>query len=289
MSLETRGMLLGLIGVVMFSFTLPFTRIAVAEIDPFLVASGRGVIAAAVAGIFLWWRGAAWPDKAQSRSLMLVVLGVVIGFPVFTSIAMQTVSAAHGAVVLGILPLATALFATFRLGERPSAGFWVAACVGSGIVVSFALWQGGGDFQVADLALLAACIAAAMGYAEGGRLSQTLGGPQVISWALVFSAPVLLPASIWLAMKHGISASPRAWVGFAYVSLFSMLIGFFFWYKGLALGGIARVGQVQLLQPFMTLAAAALVFGEVLDWRHLLFASLVIATVAIGRRARIAR
>lgn len=289
MSPETRGMLLGLIGVAMFSLTLPFTRMAVAEIDPVLVACGRAVIAAIAGGVFLWWRRAPWPDRLQARSLVVVVLGVVVGFPVFTSMAMQTAPAAHGAVVLGILPLATALFATFRCGERPSRGFWAAACVGSAIVVGFALWEGGGSVRAADLALLLGVLAGAMGYAEGGRLSRALGGPEVICWAVVLSVPVMLPICVWIAVEHGINASPRAWLGFAYISVCSMLIGFFFWYKGLALGGIARVGQVQLLQPFMTLAGAALLLGEALDPRHLLFASAVIAIVAIGRRARVAR
>jgi drug/metabolite transporter (DMT)-like permease len=128
-----------------------------------------------------------------------------------------------------------------------------------------------------------------MGYAEGGRLSQTMGGQQVISWALVLSMPVLLPITIWLGWSYGVTASAKAWIGFGYVSLFSMFVGFFFWYKGLALGGIARVGQVQLLQPFLTLVGAALILGETLDARNFLFAAAVIAIVAIGRRASVKR
>jgi drug/metabolite transporter (DMT)-like permease len=289
MTQESRGMWLGLTGVAIFSLTLPFTKMAVAELNPVLVALGRAVVAAIGSAILLWWIGAPRPTRSQTRALLVTALGVVVGFPVFASVAMRYVPASHGAVVIGILPLATALFGALRFGERPSAGFWLAALVGSGIVIGFALWQGGGEFHAADLALFAAVVAAAMGYAEGARLSQTMGGQQVISWALVLSMPLLLPLTIWLGWKYGVSASPRAWIGFGYVSLFSMFIGFFFWYKGLALGGIARVGQVQLLQPFLTLVGAALILGETLDMRNVLFAFAVIAVVAIGRRMTIKR
>lgn len=289
MSQETRGMWLGLAGVAIFSLTLPFTRLAVAELDPVLVALGRAVVAAAGSAALLWWMRSPRPTRRQWKALTITSLGVVVGFPLFSSIAMRYVPAAHGAVVIGVLPLATALFGALRFGERPSVAFWAAAVTGSGLVIGFALWQGDGSFHVADLALFAAVVAAAMGYAEGGRLSQTMGGQQVISWALVLALPVLLPVTIWLSLVHGLDASPRAWLGFGYVSLFSMFIGFFFWYKGLALGGIARVGQVQLVQPFLTLLGAALILGETLEAKHFLFALAVIAVVALGRRAAIRR
>ena len=286
---ETRGMWLGTIGVAIFSLTLPFTRMAVEELNPVLVALGRAVVAAAASAALLWWLGAPRPNRSQLRALIITSLGVVIGFPVFSSIAMRYVPASHGAVVVGILPLATALFGALRFGERPSTGFWIAAIAGSAIVIAFALWQGGGELHPADFALFAAVVAAAMGYAEGGRLSQTMGGQQVISWALVLSMPVLLPVTIWLGWSYGVTASTKAWIGFGYVSIFSMFIGFFFWYKGLALGGIARVGQVQLLQPFLTLLGAALILGESLDARNFLFAVAVIAVVAIGRSMSVKR
>lgn len=289
MTQETKGMLLGAIGVAMFSLTLPFTRVAVAELHPVFVALGRAVVAAACSAILLWWTGAARPTKAQMKSLLITALGVVVGFPVFSSIAMHYVPASHGAIILGILPLATALFGALRFGERPSLGFWIAAVIGSALVVGFALQQGGGELHIADFALFVAVMAAAMGYAEGGRLSQTMGGQQVISWALVLSMPIVLPVTIWLGWEHGVSASPAAWLGFAYVSLFSMFIGFFFWYRGLALGGIARVGQVQLIQPFLTLLGAALILGELLELRTFLFALAIIAVVAIGRKMPIRR
>lgn len=289
MTQETRGMLLGVVGVAIFSLTLPFTRMAVAELNPVLVALGRAVVAAMGSAVLLWWLGARRPTSSQLRALLITAAGVVVGFPVLSSIAMRYVPASHGAIVVGILPLATALFGALRFGERPSVGFWIAAVVGSGIVIGFAILQGGGSLHMADFALLGAVAAAAMGYAEGGRLSQTMGGQQVICWALVLSMPVLLPITLWLGWQYGINASAKAWIGFGYVSLFSMFIGFFFWYKGLALGGIARVGQVQLLQPFLTLVGAALILGETLETNHLLFALAVIGVVAAGRRMTIRR
>ncbi|GAC1324837.1 MAG: DMT family transporter [Collimonas sp.] len=286
---ESKGMWLGLVGVAVFSLTLPFTRMAVAELNPVFVAFGRAVVAALCSILLLWKLKAPLPTAAQWKALALTALGVVIGFPLFSSVAMRYVPAAHGAIVLGILPLATAMFGALRFGERPSVGFWIAAVAGSAIVVIFALSQGGGSLQVADLALLAAVVAAAMGYAEGGRMSQTMGGQQVIAWALVLALPVLLPITVWLGWQYGVSASPKAWLGFAYVSLFSMFIGFFFWYKGLALGGIARVGQVQLLQPFLTLLGAALILGEALDSSNILFALTVLVVVAFGRKMAVRR
>ncbi|MDY7579734.1 DMT family transporter [Herbaspirillum sp. RTI4] len=286
---ESKGMWLGLAGVAIFSLTLPFTRLAVADLHPALVAFGRAVVAGCFAIVLLRYRKAPRPVGQQWRALAITALGVVVGFPLLSSMAMRQVPAAHGAVVLGILPLATALFGALRFGERPSNGFWLAAVAGSGIVIVFALMQGGGGLQEADLALFAAVLAAAMGYAEGGRLSQTMGGQQVICWALVLSLPVLLPVTLWLGWTYGVRASPQAWLGFAYVSLFSMFIGFFFWYKGLALGGIARVGQMQLLQPFMTLIGAAVIVGEKWQMSHFLFALLVISVVMLGRRTAVRR
>ncbi|WP_433694177.1 DMT family transporter [Herbaspirillum seropedicae] len=286
---ESRGMWLGLIGVAVFSLTLPFTRIAVAELSPAFVAFGRAVVAGLCSLALLAWMRAPRPNAQQLRGLVITALGVVVGFPLFSSIAMRYVPAAHGAVVVGLLPLATALFGALRFGERPSAGFWLSALAGSAIVIAFALRAGGGSFHAADFALFGAVITAAMGYAEGGRLAQSMGGQNVIAWALVVALPVMLPVSLWLGWQDRLSASAPAWLAFGYVSLFSMFIGFFFWYKGLALGGIARVGQVQLLQPFMSLLGAAVIAGEALDASNMLFALAVIVVVAIGRRMAVRR
>jgi drug/metabolite transporter (DMT)-like permease len=289
---ETGGMLLGLVGVAMFSLTLPFTRMAVAELDPAFVALGRALVAAALGAIWLRWNRVALPPRSALLPLALVSLGCVIGFPWLTSIALRTLPASHGAVLVGILPLATALFSALRGNEKPSAGFWMMALLGSGIVIGFALRQSGGSFQPADLLMFGAVALGALGYAEGGRLSQSMGGQQVISWALVLSAPLLVPLVLWLswprldAIAH---AGARAWIGFAYVSVFSMFIGFFFWYRGMVLGGIARVGQVQLVQPFLTLVGAALLLGEPLELSNFVFALAVIAVVAGGRKMQVRR
>jgi drug/metabolite transporter (DMT)-like permease len=287
--LEVRGMWLGLAGVAIFSLTLPFTRLAVTELDPVFVAMGRAVVAALLAAILLWMQKARLPDYVDLKALLITAAGVVIGFPLCSTWAMQFVPAAHGAIVLGILPLATALFAAIRFHERPSPGFWLMAVIGSALVIVFALMQGAGHLQWADLALFGAVLAAAMGYAEGGRLAQRMGGLQVIAWALILILPVTLGLSIWSVWQHGLHASPIVWSGFAYVSVFSMFIGFLFWYKGLATGGIARVGQMQLLQPFMSLVVAAVIVGETLSWTNMGFALAVIVTVGLGRRMKIYR
>ncbi|WP_292045689.1 DMT family transporter [Massilia sp. UBA6681] len=200
------------------------------------------------------------------------------------SIALRSLPASHGALLVGVLPLVTALYAALRGHERPSRGFWGMALLGSSLVVGFALAQGGGSLHPADLLVFGAVAAAAVGYAEGGRLARSLGGPETICWALVLAAPVLLPVLLW----HGIPAlggvGTASWLGFAYVTAISMFIGFFFWYRGLALGGVARVGQVQLLQPFMSLVGAALLLGEALTLANCAFAPAVAAVVFAGRR-----
>ncbi len=284
---EASGMLLGLAGVAIFSLTLPFTRMAVAELPPAFVALGRALVAAALAGGWLLARRVPLPPRQALPQLALVAGGCVIGFPWLTSIALQSLPASHGAVLIGILPLATALASALRGHDRPSAGFWLMAVLGSAIVVGFALRQGGGSFHLADLLMFGAVVLAAIGYAEGGRLSKTMGGQQVICWALVLSAPLLAPLVLWLSWPQLgaiAAAGTRAWAGFAYVSVFSMFIGFFFWYGGMARGGVARVGQVQLVQPFLSLFGAALLLGEPLTLLNGAFALAVIVVVALGRK-----
>jgi drug/metabolite transporter (DMT)-like permease len=289
---DARGMLLGLVGVAIFSLTLPFTRLAVRELDPLFLTLGRALGAAVLAAGWLRVRRVAWPGRAALRPLAIVALGCVLGFPLLSSIAMRSVPASHGAVLAGMLPLATALYAALRGYERPSKGFWLVALLGSSLVVAFALGQGGGALQKADLLMFGAIIAAAAGYAEGGRLARTLGGQETICWALVLAA---VPAAVLLAAFEGDqfgrlgAVGAASWLGFAYVTTFSMFIGFFFWYRGLALGGVARVGQVQLLQPFLSLAGAALLLDETLTAANVGFALAVIATVALGRRMQVRR
>ncbi len=291
---DAKGMLFGLVGVAIFSLTLPFTRMAVAELDPTFVALGRGLVAALLAGLWLRLRRAALPKRASWLPLALVAAGCVIGFPWLTSIAMQTLPAAHGAVLVGILPLATALFATLRGHEKPSKGFWIAAMIGSTLVIAFALRQSGGSLHLADILMLGAVMLGAIGYAEGGRLARTMGGMAVISWALVLSAPLVMALMLGHFYLHGwphgvASASMAAWIGFAYVSVLSMFIGFVFWYRGMALGGVARVGQVQLLQPFLSLLGACAILGEALEWPTMLFALAVMLVVAFGRKMAVRR
>lgn len=279
----TAGMVLGLIGVVAFSLTLPMTRVALRELDPWFIGLGRAVLAALPAALWLAATRSRLPSRAQMASLARVSLGVVVGFPVCSSIGMQTVPASHGAIVVGVLPLATALFAAWLGGERLSRAFWLCAIAGSAIVIAFALTQGAGRLASGDLWLLAAVAFGALGYAEGGRLAREIGGAQVICWALVCSAPVLLVPVAWLASQQPWPWSAPVAASFAYVALVSQWLGFFAWYRGLALGGVARVGQVQLMQVFMTIGFATLFFGEVAPATTWLFAAAVVATVFAGR------
>ncbi|MEG3844288.1 DMT family transporter [Microcoleus sp. herbarium14] len=286
---ENIGLIYGFLGVVGFSLTLPATRAAALGLDPLFVGLGRGLVAAILAAFTLRLTHQPIPSKQQFRSLSVVGLGVVLGFPVLSAIAMQQVPAAHGAVVLGLLPLATAIAGVLRAGDRPDFTFWMASIVGSTTVVGFGIISGAGQLQLADLALFGAVIAAALGYAEGGQLAKTLGGWQVISWALVIVAPFEVLPTIFVVFKHGLIAAPVAWLGFAYVSIFSQFIAFFAWYHGMALGGVARVGQIQLLQPFLTLLASAILLGETLEPIALVTACLVLASVAVGKKAAIKR
>lgn len=283
-SARRRGAAWGLLGVAAFSVTLPATRVAVASLDPVFVGLGRAVVAAVLAAIVLAATRAPWPSITLWPRLALVGAGVVVGFPLLSAWAMQHVPASHGAVVIGLLPLATAAAGAWLAHERPPAKFWVLAFAGSAVVVGFAAWRGGGTLRLADLLLLGAVASAAIGYAEGARLTRIIGGWQVISWALLISLPfVAVPA--WFASRELASAPWPAWAGFAYVSIVSMYVGFFAWYKGLALGGIAAVGQMQLLQPFLTIGFSALLLGETIEASTLVAVALVITTIALGRRA----
>jgi drug/metabolite transporter (DMT)-like permease len=278
-------MLLGFIGVAIFSATLPATRIAVAHLDPIFVGLGRSLVAAVPAALFLLAIRAPWPTRRQGLRLLSVAFGVVLGFPALTSWAMRHVPSAHGAIVVGLLPLFTAILGARLNRERPSPGFWVAAATGSALVVAFAVVNGGGALHVADLALFVAVVVGAFGYAEGARLTREIGGRETISWAIVASVPfLLLPVADGAARSDFAAAGARAWAGFLYVALFSQFIGFFAWYKGLDLGGVARVSQVQLAQVFLTMLIAALLLGERVTPAMLVFAIAVVATVAIGRR-----
>jgi len=288
---ESQGMLLGLIGVVIFSLTLPMTRIVVAEFHPLLNGLGRALVASIPAAALLAWRRERWPSWPQVKSLAVVSLGVIIAFPVFSAWSMKTVPASHGAVVNGLQPLCVALYAAWLSHERPSKAFWASAIAGSAIVVAFALQSGGGSLQAGDALMLVAVGIGALGYAEGARLARQIGGWQVICWALVLSAPFLVIPVGWLGWEHHVQhpgpVAMKTWLAFGYVTLFSQFIGFFAWYAGLAMGGTARVGQVQLLQIFFTMAFSALFFGETVAASTWVFAAAVIATVMLGRSAAV--
>jgi len=286
---ETKGLLLGFIGVAVFSLTLPATRFAMADSDPVVFGLGRSLLAGVVAAAILLATRQRLPRGAEWRGLALVAAGVVFGFPLFSAWGMQRVPAAHGGVVLGILPLATAMAGAVILRERPSPAFWLVSLAGGGAVVAFSLLRGGGALGSGHIALLGSVACAAVGYAEGARLSRSLGGWQVICWALVISFPILLVPVVPATLAHGLPGSPQSWIAFVYVALFSQLFGFFAWYRGLALGGVARVSQVQLLQTFMTIGASALLLGEVIDTMTLGFAVFVVASVALGRRMPVRR
>ena len=283
------GALWGTVGVVGFSFTLPATRLAVMELDGTLVGLGRGVIAAGFAALLLVALRQPLPPRTLWGRLAVVAAGVVVGFPLFSAWALQHVPAAHGAVIVGLTPAATAVMAVIRAGERPSLGFWLASLLGLVAVLIFAAVQGAGWPVPADGLILIAVVLGALGYAEGGQLARTLGGWQVISWALVLSAPVLAPIVAVSAARHGLAASPLAWASVAYVSLVSMYLAFFAWYRGLALGGVARVGQVQLMQPVLTLVWSALLLGEHIGWSMIAASAAVLGCVALTQRARVAR
>jgi drug/metabolite transporter (DMT)-like permease len=280
------GFALGALGILGFSFSLPATRLAVADLNPWLVAFGRATIAALLAAAYLFATRAPRPQRRQLRSLAVIVAGVVVGFPLFTSLALEVETAAHGAIVIAILPAATAVAAVARAHERPGKAFWLAASAGLVAVVAFVATQGVSGPQLGDLFLLAAVALCALGYAEGGVLSRALGGPQTICWALVLAAPLTGVVAAVAADLTGLHAGATAWLGFAYVSVVSMFLGFFAWYAGLARGGVARIGQVQLAQPVLTLGWSALLLGESVGPWTLVTALAVLASVAATQRAR---
>jgi len=283
------ALLLGFIGVLGFSFSLPATRLAVEDLDPAVVGLGRAVVAGLLAATWLALSRQPLPSRDQRRRLALVSLGVVLGFPLLTSIALRDLPAAHAAVIVGILPAATAVAAVIRAGERPSRGFWAAGVGGLVAALGFAAAQGAGTPQAGDLLLLAAVALCALGYAEGAVLARDLGGARTISWALVLSLPVTVVGTALAAATAdgGLSGGPVAWLGFAYVALISMFLAFFAWYAGLARGGVAKIGQVQLSQALLTLGWSALLLGEEVDALTLLAAVAVLACVVLTQRSRV--
>ena len=287
MTAQSRGLWLGLLGVAIFALTMPMTRLAVGpaedpQLPPLFVTAGRAAFAALLSIAYLRVTGAPWPRRDQWRAFAVCALGTVVGFPLFLALALREVDAMHAAVVTGVLPLATAIAAAIHLRQRPSAGFWLCATAGCALVLAFAAHQGGGRLVGADALLLLAVASAAVGYVAGAQLSAQMRAEQVICWVLVLALPLTLPVT--LAAWPALPARASAWGGFAYVTLFSMWLGFFAWYRGLALGGTVRVSQVQLVQPFLALLAAVPLLGERLEPATVAFSLAVIATVFLGRR-----
>jgi drug/metabolite transporter (DMT)-like permease len=284
---ETRGLWLGLIGVVIFAMTLPMTRLAVGassdpQLPPLFVTAGRAAIAGILSLGVLAWLRAAWPRAEQAGAFAVCAAGTVVGFPLLLGLALRDVDAMHAAVVTGVLPLATAIAAALYFRQRPSPGFWACAVAGCALVLGFAAHKGAGRLSLADALLLAAVACASIGYVAGARLTAQMSAERVICWVLALSLPLTLPVTLANWPQQGVRGS--AWLGLGYVSLFSMWLGFFAWYRGLALGGTVRVSQVQLLQPFLALLFAVPVLGEVLELDTVVFSLAVIGTVYAGKR-----
>jgi drug/metabolite transporter (DMT)-like permease len=284
---ETRGMLLGLLAVAIFALTLPMTRLAVGEasapqLPPAFVTAGRAAAAGLLSLAWLKATGASLPARRLWPALAVCALGTVVGFPLCLALALREVPSMHAAVVTGVLPLATAVAAALWLRQRAALGFWICAVLGCALVIAFAAYEGGGRLHAADVLLLGAVVSAAIGYVAGARVSVELPAQQTICWVLVLSLPLTLPATTAVFPRGG--ASLAAWGGFAYVSLFSMWLGFFAWYRALATGGVMRVSQVQLVQPFLSLLFAVPLLGERLQATTLAFTLAVVAVVFIGKR-----
>ncbi len=292
MDAVNRGFAWGALGELIFALTLPKTRLAVGDaadpqLPPAFVTAGRAAVAGLLSLCYLAWRRASVPARAIWPALAASALGTVVGFPLFLALALRQVDAMHAAVVTGVLPLATAVAGALATRQRPSAAFWAAAVAGCALVLGYAAWQGSGRLSAADGLLLLAVLSAAGGYVAGARAGASLPAPEVICWVLVGSLPLTLPVALWLWPAAPVRAS--AWLGFSYAAVFSMWLGFFAWYRGLVLGGVVRVSQVQLLQPFLALIAAALLLGERPDAPTLFFALAVLAVVFFGRRTKVAR
>jgi drug/metabolite transporter (DMT)-like permease len=285
------GLAWGLLGVLAFSFTVPFTRVAVGGLSPLFIGSGRAVIAAALAVAALSLTRQRFPNRVQWVRLAVVAGGIVVGFPLLTSFALTTAPASHGAVVIALLPAATAVMAVIRGKERPPTSFWVMAVIGAVVAIGFAALQGCGFAHMtsSDVLLFAAVVAAAIGYAEGGLLARELGAWQTVSWALVIASPLMLILTITAAVQQPPTGTPIQWAAFGYLAVVSMFLGFFAWYRGLAIGPMAQVSQVQLTQPVLSILWAALLLHEHLTWTTILGGIAVILCAGIAVRVRLNR
>ena len=284
MERTTAGWGSGFLGVIIFSGSLPATRVAVADLSPMFLTSARAVIAALLGVVFLFALRQTRPERRDIFPLTLAAIGGVVGFPLLTALALQHITAAHSIVFIGLLPLATAIFGVLRGGEQPKPAFWLFSIVGAAAVAGFALYGSEGGTLVGDLLMIAAILVCGLGYAEGATLSRRLGGWQVISWALLLSLPIMAVIALFTLPDTWSNIGVPAWIGLVYVSIFSMMVGFIFWYRGLALGGIAGVGQLQLLQPFFGFLLAAIFLGEPIAWTMIASTVIVVVCVAGAKR-----
>jgi len=289
MNRETKGMLIGFIGILVFSLTLPVSKITLQSFNPYFIAFGRAFLAGLVALTYLLYKQAPLPSKTDLAKFAVIALGVVFGFPIFTTLAMKEGSSSHGAVILGMMPLATTVIGVIRFKERPSIGFWLVSILGAALVMTYALLKNSGSFTYIDILLVLGGICACVGYVEGGELSRKMNPRVVISWALVISLPINIVATYFTFSSSYWSADVVAWTSFVYLSIFPMYLGFFFWYEGLAIGGIARVSQVQLIQPFCTLLASSFFLDDRITLMNMVFAFLVVSTVILSKRMLVKR
>ena len=289
-SRTTSGLLLAFLGVLGFSFSLPWTVWALESFAPVMTATGRAVIAGVVAGVILLIRRVPWPDRSLMRPLIFTMAGAVFGWPILIALALERTTAAHAAVIAAIMPLVTAVFAVLRTGERVARQFWIAAVAGTAALVVFALLRGGGDGGnlVADLLIVGAVLASSWCYVEGASLTKVMPGWQVISWVVVLALPITVPVTVILALTGGVTTpvTTQAWIGMAFLGLVSVYFAFFAWYQGLSMAGVARGAQTQQLQAPLTLLWSALLLGEVITWPTVAAAFVIVGCVAWAVRVR---
>jgi len=286
---ETKGMLIGLVGVGIFALTLPASKLAVEVFSPAFVSFGRALIAGLAGLGYIIITKAPIPSWQIVRKIFLIIIGIVICFPYLMTLAMANGSSSHGGIILGFMPLLTTIFGVVRHKERPSKGFWLASLLGTGLVLTYALIQGAGSFSYMDFLLMTATIFSALGYAEGAELSRLMSPKLVISWAVVIALPINAAVTYFTFEPNYLNVSSMYWQSLLFLGLFSMYIGFFFWYEGLSIGGISRVSQVQLTQPFITLIFANIILSEKLEAINFIFAALVVFSVFLGKQMLVKR
>ncbi|KXY31012.1 DMT family transporter [Bacillus sp. FSL K6-0067] len=284
-----KGMILGFIGIICFSFTLPATSIAVPYFGATIVGLGRTVIAAIIVAIIFIIKKEKIPNKNQMKGIFIVAIGATLAFPLLTTFAMKSLPVSHGAIELALLPLATAGFAVWRGGEKLTKRYWISSVIAAISVVVYAMYLGLGQLQKGDIALLAAVLLLGLSYAEGGKLSKELGSWQVIAWAILFGAPFFI-IPVGLSVSTDMLQAPiEAWISLLYLAIVSQFFAYVAWYAGMSLGGIARVGQIQYLQPFLMIGFSVLFLDESITWHTVVLAFVVVICVMIGKNAPVAK